>query len=152
MSRIEEQVENLISEKVCNLGYSIYDVMYVKEGKDHYLRIFIDSKDGISLNDCEKVNDAISDMLDEANYIKEQYFLEISSPGVERHIRNDKQLQLNLGQEINVKCFKPINGKKEFTGALTKFDENFVTIVIESKEMQIQKDNISSMKRAFEWN
>ena len=96
MSKIEEKVESLVSKTINDLGYSIYDIMYVKEGKDYYLRIFIDNENGISLNDCEKVNDAITDMLDSANYIKDQYFLEISSPGIERNIRTDNHLQLNL--------------------------------------------------------
>lgn len=152
MSKIEEKVENLISDTVCNLGYSIYDVMYVKEGQNYFLRIFIDSPNGISLNDCEKVNDAISDMIDKANYIKEQYFLEISSPGVERHIRSNKHLQLNLNQQINVKCFKPINKQKEFTGVLTNFDDESITLEIEKNIINISKNNISSMKRAFNWN
>ena len=84
MSKIEERVEELITKTVNDIGYSIYDVMYVKEGKDNYLRIFIDNETGISLDDCEKVNNAITDMLDEADIIKDQYFLEISSPGVEK--------------------------------------------------------------------
>ena len=113
MSKIEEKVESLVSKTINDLGYSIYDIMYVKEGKDYYLRIFIDNENGISLNDCEKVNDAITDMLDSANYIKDQYFLEISSPGIERNIRTDKHLQLNLNEEINVKLFKAIEKKKE---------------------------------------
>ena len=130
MSKIEEQVENLISKTVNDLGYSIYDVMYVKEGKDYYLRIFIDNEVGISLNDCEKVNDAITDMLDSANYIKDQYFLEISSPGIERHIRNDRQLQLNLNEEINVKLFKALDKKKELEGTLKEFNNEAITIEI----------------------
>ena len=152
MSKVEQQVENLISKTVNDLGYSIYDVIYVKEGKDYYLRIFIDSEAGISLNDCEKVNDAITEMLDKANYIKDQYFLEISSPGIERHIRNDKQLQLNLNEEINIKLFKALEKKKEIEGTLKKFDEETITIDVEGKELIIPKTNISSMKRAFKWN
>ena len=96
LSKIEEKVEELVTKPINELGYRVYDVMYVKEGKDNYLRIFIDNDTGISLDDCEKVNNAITDMLDEANYIKEQYFLEISSPGVERVIRKNKHLQDNL--------------------------------------------------------
>ena len=87
MSKIEEKIEELVTKPIENIGYRVYDVMYVKEGKDNYLRIFIDNDKGISLDDCEKVNNEITDMLDESNIIKDQYFLEISSPGVERHIR-----------------------------------------------------------------
>lgn len=153
MSKIEEKVENLVSKTINDLGYSIYDIMYVKEGKDYYLRIFIDNENGISLDDCEKVNDAITDMLDSANYIKDQYFLEISSPGIERNIRTDKHLQLNLNEEINVKLFKAIEKKKELEGTLKKFDEETITLENENNEdIIIQRNNISSMKRAFKWN
>ena len=78
LANIEEKVEELVKPKVEELGYELYDVQYAKEGKDYFLRIFIDKEDGIDLNDCEKVNDGINDLLDKADYIKEQYFLEVS--------------------------------------------------------------------------
>ena len=84
MANIEEKVEKLVEPIIENIGYELYDVEYSKEGKNYFLRIFIDNEKGIDLNDCEKVNDAITEVLDDANYIKEQYFLEVSSPGVER--------------------------------------------------------------------
>ena len=96
MANIEEKVEELVTKPINDLGYNVYDVTYTKEGKDNYLRIFIDSENGISLDDCEKVNNAITDMLDEANYVKDQYFLEISSPGIERHIRKAKRSNRNI--------------------------------------------------------
>ena len=79
MTNTESKVEKLIEPKIQNLGYELYDVEYVKEGKDYFLRIYIESENGISLDDCEKVNNEITDLLDSANYIKEQYFLEVSS-------------------------------------------------------------------------
>ena len=87
MTNIESKIEDLIAPKVEKLGYELYDVEYVKEGKDYYLRIYIDSKNGISLDDCEKVNNEITDMLDEADYIKEQYFLEVSSTRCRKSIK-----------------------------------------------------------------
>ena len=90
VENIETKVENLLKPIIENLGYELYDVLYVKEGKDYYLRVVIDSSKGIDLDDCEKVNNAINDILDEADYIKEQYFLEVSSPGLERLLRKDK--------------------------------------------------------------
>ena len=80
MASIEEKIEKLVQDKIENIGYELYDVEYAKEGKNYFLRIFIDSKNGIDLNDCEKVNNEINEILDEADYIKEQYFLEVSSP------------------------------------------------------------------------
>ena len=90
MANIEEKVEQLVKDKIEAIGYELYDVEYAKEGKNYFLRIFIDKPDGIDLNDCEKVNDAINDMLDTADYIKEQYFLEVSSPGIERVLRKEQ--------------------------------------------------------------
>ena len=112
MSKIEKNVEELINPIVTNLGYKLYDVIYEKEAKDYYLRIFIDNENGISLEDCEKVNNAITEILDEKDYIKDQYFLEVSSPGIERVLRKDWQLEENIGQEVEVKLFKPFNGEK----------------------------------------
>lgn len=80
MASIEEKVTSLLQDKILELGYELYDVEYAKEGKNYFLRIFIDNENGIDLNDCEKVNNGIMELLDEADYIKEQYFLEVSSP------------------------------------------------------------------------
>ena len=108
MANIEEKVENLLGGIIQDLGYELYDVIYEKEANDYYLRIFIDKPEGIDLNDCEKVNNAITDKLDEADYIKEQYFLEVSSPGLERILRKEKHLETNLGKEVVLHLFKPI--------------------------------------------
>ena len=89
LTKLEEKVEKLLKGMIESLGYELYDVEYVKEGKNYFLRIYIDKPEGIDLNDCEKVNDAISDRLDEANYIKEPYFLEVSSNN--HHDQDDKQ-------------------------------------------------------------
>lgn len=151
MSKIEEKIEELVTEPITNLGYRVYDVMYVKEGRDNYLRIFIDNDAGISIDDCEKVNNEITDMLDEANIIKDQYFLEISSPGVERHIRKEKHLEEHINKDIDVKLFKPINKQKELTGKLKEFNKDTLTLLVENEEIKIERNNISSMKRAFKW-
>jgi len=115
------------------IGYELYDVEYAKEGKNYFLRIYIDNEKGIDLNDCEKVNDAIVEPLDKADYIKEQYFLEVSSPGVERTLRKDEHLEKNIGKEIYIKLFQKDNdGKKEYKGTLKKYTET--EIIIETKE------------------
>ena len=110
MSNIEEKVENLVKKPIEDLGYSLYDVQYVKEGQDYYLRIFIEKSNGsIDLNDCEKVNDGINDLLDKADYIKEQHFLEVSSTGLEKVLRRDEHLKQSIGKEVEVKLFKAID-------------------------------------------
>lgn len=153
MANIEEKVEELVTRPINELGYEVYDVMYVKEGKDNFLRIFIDNNRGISLDDCEKVNNAITDMLDEANYIKEQYFLEISSPGVERLIRKEKHLENNINEEVYVKTYIPISNLniKEVTGTLIGFDKDKVFIQINKDKVEIERKNVALMKKVYKW-
>lgn len=150
MANIEEKVNNLLQDTVNSLGYSIYDVEYVKEGKDFYLRIYIDKETGIDLNDCEKVSNAISDMLDEADLIKEQYFLEVSSPGIERILRKDKHLSENIGKVIEVKLFKPIEKQKQYVGELIEFDAEKVSIKAEDI-ISIDRKNIAQIKTIYNW-
>lgn len=150
MASIEERVETLVKNKVNELGYDLYDVQYAKEGKDYFLRIFIDKENGIDLEDCEKVSRGINDILDEADYIKEQYFLEVSSAGVERVLRKDKHLQDNLGKEVELRLFKQVEGKKELVGTLKKFDEDYIYIENE-EELQIERKNIALIKLKFNW-
>ena len=155
MANIEEKVEKLIEPIIEKIGYELYDVEYAKEGKNYFLRIFIDNKKGIDLNDCEKVNDAITDILDEENYIKEQYFLEVSSPGIERLLRKDKHLKQNIGEQINIKLFKKDeNGKKEYVGQLKEFNEQSIIIKQEEQEVneiQIERKNIAQIKTVYNW-
>ena len=151
MAKIEEKVEKLIQDKVKNIGYSLYDVEYVKEGANYYLRIYIDSPKGIDLSDCEKVSNEINDILDEADYIKEQYYLEVSSPGIERKLRKDKHLEQNISKNVEIKLFKKDNnGKKEYTGKLKAFNQE--EIIIETdKEITIERKNIAQIKTIYEW-
>ena len=150
MANIEEKVENLLKEKIENIGYDLYDVEYAKEGKNYFLRIYIDKLEGIDLKDCEKVNDEISDVLDEANYIKEQYFLEVSSPGVERVLRKDKHLEQNKGKEIAIKLFKKDTlGNKEYQGVLKDFNDE--TIILEDN-IKIERKNIAQIRTVYNWD
>lgn len=152
MASIEEKVTKLVEPIIENLGYELYDVEYAKEGKNYFLRIFIDNEKGIDLNDCEKVNDAVNDILDKENYIKEQYFLEISSPGIERVLRKDKHLEQNIGKDINVKLFKKDeNGTKEYLGTLKEFNQNEIIIETEEQEIKIERKNISQIKTVYNW-
>ena len=149
MANIEEKVEKLLKEKIENIGYDLYDVEYAKEGKNYFLRIYIDKPEGIDLKDCEKVNDAISDLLDEANYIKDQYFLEVSSPGIERVLRKDKHLEQSKGKEIAIKLFKKDEaGNKEYQGILKDFDDE--TIILED-DIKIERKSIAQIKTIYDW-
>lgn len=151
MANIEEKVEKLIESKINNIGYELYDVEYAKEGKDYFLRIFIDKEDGINLEDCEKVNNEITDLLDEADYIKEQYFLEVSSPGIERILRKDKHLQSSIGKEVEVKLFKKDQkNNKQYIGILKNFDSQTLTIETE-EEIIIERKDIAQIKEVYNW-
>ena len=157
MANIEEKVEALLKSKVQELGYSLYDVQYTKEGQNYYLRIFIEKIDGsISLNDCEMVNNAVNDLLDKANYIKEQYFLEISSTGVEKLLRKDKHLEDNIGNEVRVSLFKAIElnkvKHKDVVGVLKDFDEKEILLGIENGEINIDRKSISQIKTVYNWD
>ena len=158
MANIEEKVEALLSKTITDLGYELYDFIYEKQAQDYYLRIFIDSPKGIGLDDCEKVNNEITGLLDEADYIKEQYFLEVSSTGVERALRKDKHFTQNLGKEITINLFKPIQlqekqeeiekGKKkknkkasikQLDGILESANSEEIVMNIEEKQLTICK-------------
>ncbi len=152
MANIEEKVEKLIKSKIEELNYKLYDVEYTKEGKDNYLRIFIDKKEGIDLNDCEKVNNEINSLLDEADYIKDQYFLEVSSPGIERVLRKDEHLEESIGKEINIKLFqKDETNKKEHRGILEKFDKESITIKEQENKIKIERKKIAQIKVVYNW-
>lgn len=149
MANIEEKVENLLKKKIEDLGYELYDVLYLKEGKNYTLRIVIDNEKGIDLNDCEKVNNEITNILDEVDLIKEQYFLEISSPGIERILRKDWQLKKYIGEEVEIKLFKKDeNNLKEYIGILKEVEDTYLTVETE-KEYKIDKKNISQVKTIY---
>ena len=149
MSKIEEKVEQLLQKRIEEIGYELYDVEYAKEGKDYYLRIFIDKPEGINLEDCEKVNNEINDLLDQADYIKDQYFLEVSSPGIERVLKKEKHLKQNLENEVHVKLFqKDENGSKEYQGILKEVKENEIILEDGTK---IERKNIAQIKTVYNW-
>lgn len=151
MANIEERVQTLVEPIIQNLGYSLYDVEYAKEGKDYFLRIFIDSENGISLTDCEKVTNAINDILDKEDYIKDGYFLEVSSPGIERIIRKEKHLEQNIGNAVEIKLFRPIDKQKTFSGTLLRYDKESIYLNVNSEEKKIEKQNIAQIKTKYNW-
>ena len=157
MANIEERVEALIKDKIQDLGYNLYDVQYVKEGQNYFLRVFIEKPNGsIDLNDCEKVNDGINDLLDTTDYIKDQYFLEVSSTGVEKILRKDKHLEDNIGNKVQINLFKPIDvtnkKQKEIVGTLKRFDCDKIVVEAEEKEIELERKNISQIKTFFDWD
>ena len=151
MTSIETNVIKILEPIINNLGYEVYDVIYEKEGKDNYLRIFIDNGKQITLEDCEKVNNAITDILDEKDLIKSQYFLEVSSPGLERRIRTDKQLEMFKNEKIEIHLFKAIEKQKIVTGILKDYDQEKIVLQVDENEISVDKTNISKMKNVYNW-
>lgn len=149
MSKTESQVEELLTPIIENLGYDLYDVIFEKEGKDYYLRIVIDKLEGIDIKDCEKVNDAINDILDEEDLIKEQYFLEVSSPGIERSLRREKHFKDNLEKEVLVKLYRPFNKKREYTGILKNFENSEITLECNNEIIKFNLKDIVSVNTVF---
>ena len=129
----------------------IYDIEYVKEGSDWYLRAYIDKEGGVTINDCESVSRALSDELDKADFIEDAYILEVSSPGLGRTLKKDKHLQKSLLQEVELKTYKQVLGSKEFAGILKAFDEKTVTILSEDEEMVFERADIATIKLALDF-
>ena len=150
MANIEEKVESLIKKRVEDIGYELYDVIYLKEGKNYILRIVIDKPEGITLEDCEKVNNEITDMIDEANYIKEQYFFEVSSPALERVLSKEWQLKKYIGEEVEIRLFKKDeNNFKQYDGILKSVENEYLEIEQEEKIYKIDRKNISQVKTIY---
>ena len=108
-------------------------------------------KNGIDLNDCEKVSNSITEILDKEDPIKEQYFLEVSSTGVEKNLRKEKHLEKNIGSEVQIKLFNNINGSKTYKGVLKCFDKNNITILKDNDEIVLDRKNISQIKTVYNW-
>lgn len=147
----ESRTEDLLTLIVERYGVSIYDVEYVKEGSDWYLRAYIDKDGGVDINDCENVSRALSDALDKEDFIEEAYILEVSSPGLGRTLKKDKHFEKSLGEEVEVKTYKPIDNCKEFSGILKAYDDKTVTIETENKEICFAKTDIALVRLALDF-
>ena len=148
---IESKVQALIENEITDLGYELYDVEYLKEGRDFYLRIYINSKNGIGIEDCEKVNNVIDPILDEKDFIKDQYFLEVSSVGLERNLRKEKHFKEAIGENIEIKLYKKINNTKTIEGKLENFENGTLKIENQGEILDINIKDIASAKVIFEW-
>ncbi|MBS4189269.1 ribosome maturation factor RimP [Bacillus sp. FJAT-49705] len=133
MSKVTETVEKLVTPILDELKLELVDIEYVKEGKDWFLRVFIDKETGVDIEECGQVSEKLSDKLDEADPIPYNYFLEVSSPGAERPLKNGKDFEKALGKNVFIKTYEPIDGVKTFEGILTKFDGQTATVEIKIK-------------------
>jgi len=147
----ETQTEELLKPIVDSMGIEIYDVEYVKEGSDWYLRAYIDKLEGVDIIDCENVSRALSDKLDEADFIDDAYVLEVSSPGLGRALKKDRHFEKSLGEEIELKTFKPIDGSKEYTGILEAYDDKTITVTIDEESKQFNRTDLASVRLTFDF-
>ena len=154
----EAKAEELLAPIVEKLGIEIYDVEYVKEGSDYYLRAYIDKPGGVNINDCETVSRAFSDALDEADPIPDAYILEVSSPGLGRTLKKDKHLQKSIGEEVELKLFKPVDKRKEYAGILESFDADKLVIREDADEdgeggvlREFERTNIAMVRLALDF-
>ena len=148
---IETRTEEVLAPIAEANGVEIYDVEYVKEGSDWYLRAYIDKPEGVNILDCENVSRALSDKLDEEDFINDAYILEVSSPGLGRTLKKDKHLEKSLGEEVELRLYKPKDKQKEFAGILKAFDENSVTIETQEEEKVFARSEIALIRLAFDF-
>ena len=146
---VKETVREAILPTVEQLGYRIWDVTYSKIGADYHLEITIDSDNGINIEDCEKVHRAIDPILDEVDPIEGFYYLEVSSPGVERELRTDEHITLSIGTKVEAKLFTAKDGRKSIVGTLSAFDDGVVTVNDGNVDIKLTKAEISKLTTVF---
>jgi ribosome maturation factor RimP len=133
LSKVTETVEQLVTPILDDLNLELVDIEYVKEGKDWFLRVFIDKETGVDIEECGIVSERLSDKLDEVDPIPYNYFLEVSSPGAERPLKNEKDFEKAIGKNVYIKTYEPIDGEKVFEGMLKQFNGQTVTVEIKIK-------------------
>ena len=133
-------------------GFELVDVEYVKEGGSWYLRAYIDKPGGIAVDDCEVISRALSDLLDEHDFIEDSYILEVSSPGLGRPLKKEKDFVRSQGELVEVRTYRAIQHQKEFTGILNAWDKGTVTLLMEDgTEMKFDREDISLIRLAFDF-
>lgn len=148
---VEKQVYNIIYPISQEMDFELVDLEYVKEGPYKYLRVFIDKPGGVSIDDCQNFSKNISKKVDEQDPIKENYFLEVSSPGIDRPFKDDKDFKRALNKEVEVNLYKKINNSKTFVGELIDFDENIIIINNNKEDIKINRTDIAKINIAIKF-
>lgn len=149
MAKIDEALEKIALDVCQRRGVYIYETEYKKEGSEYFLRLFIDKEGGVTIEDCENVSREISPLLDNLTFIKEAYIFEVSSPGIDRVLSRDWHFEKVMGEEIEIKLFAPLDGKKDYSGILKGYNDGIITIETDGKEIQIEKQKAASVRLAF---
>ena len=148
---IEKKTEDLLMPILDEFNFELWDVEYVKEGAEYYLRAYIDKEGGITIDDCVDVSRRLSDKLDEDDFIDGEYILEVSSPGLGRALKRDRDFEKSIGREIDLKLYKAVNKEKEFTGVLKSFDKEKIIVTIEDEEREYLRSDLASIKLHVEF-
>jgi ribosome maturation factor RimP len=151
LTSLETKIKEVLEPVINDLGFKVYDIIYEKEAQDYYLRVFIDKDEVISSDDCALVSQTIDPILDEKDFIKGSYLLEVSSPGLERRIRDDAQLESAINSKIEVHTYKKVKDDKVLVGNLISFSENNIILDINNENIEIDRNDISTMKTVYEW-
>lgn len=148
---IEKKTEELVMPIIERFGYELWDVEYVKEGSDYYLRIYADKEGGFTVDDCEAVSRAIDPLLDEEDFISDAYILEVSSPGLTRKLVKDRDFDRSIGRLIRINLYKAVDGEKSYVGNLKEYDNENLTVEITADNIvTIPRNNISMVRLEFE--
>lgn len=149
----EARTEELILPLLEKRGFELVDVEYVKEGSDYYLRAYIDKEGGITIDDCVDVSREMNEILDAEDFIdsSEGYIFEVSSPGLGRVLKKEKDFIRSQGQDVDIKTYKPINGSKEFTGTLTSFDKDTITITFDDGVEVFNRSDIAQIRLSLDF-
>ncbi|MCR5771324.1 MAG: ribosome maturation factor RimP [Butyrivibrio sp.] len=148
---IERKTEEILVPIAQKHGTTVYDVEYVKEAGDWYLRAYIDKEGGVNIGDCVDVSHDLSDALDADDFIEDAYTLEVSSPGLGRQLKKDRHFENSLGLDVDLKTYKPVDGCKEFTGVLKAYDADTVTITIQDIDKIFSRKDISVIRLSLDF-
>ncbi len=148
----EARTEQLITPIIERMNFELVDVEYVKEGGTWYLRAYIDKEGGITVNDCEAVPREMNEILDQEDFVEDSYVFEVSSPGLGRPLKKEKDYIRSMGRELEIRTYRAINREKEFYGILKAYDEKTVTIEMEDGQtMTFEKADIALIRLAFDF-
>ena len=150
-TEIVERTEKLVLPIIEENQFELVDVEYVKEGSNWYLRVFADKEGGINIDDCVLISRALEAELDREDFIKDAYILEVSSPGLGRKLKKDKDLKRSIGQKVECKLFKAIDGQKEFAGILTDYSTDSISLDMEGTRLEVKRSNIADLRLAIDF-
>lgn len=149
-TEIEQRCEALVQPILDEHQYELWDVEYVKEGSNYYLRVYADKEGGITIDDCVTISRALEEKLDEEDFIEEAYILEVSSPGLGRPLRRERDFEKSLGEAVELKLYKARNGEKEYTGILKEYTKDTVILAFEDEEQEFQRSELAMIRLAID--